>query len=118
MATAGTVTREIALNQFPTPEELWTRYRAAKGYTAAQASVASQQYYSDGSQKSPRYWHHVAINRKVDAIASGMNRILLVMATDTGKTYTAFQIIWRLWKSGAKKRILFLVIPVQNDFAA
>jgi type I restriction enzyme R subunit len=107
--TGGTVTREIPLDQFPTPEELWARYRNAKGYTANQATIATQDYFDDGSRKSPRYYQLVAINRTVDAIARGENRILLVMATGTGKTYTAFQIIWRLWKSGAKKRILFLV---------
>jgi type I restriction enzyme R subunit len=107
--TSGPVTREIPLDQFPTPEELWARYCKAKGYTPKQESVATQDYYDDGSQKSPRYYQQIAINRTVDAIARGMNRILLVMATGTGKTYTAFQIIWRLWKSGSKKRILFLV---------
>lgn len=107
--TSGTVTREISLDQFPTPDELWTRYRKAKGFTPTQEVVATQDYYDDGSRKSPRYYQLVAINRTVDAIAQGQNRILLVMATGTGKTYTAFQIIWRLWKSGAKKRILFLV---------
>ena len=94
---------------FPSPDELWARYRAAKGYTAAQEAVATQDYYDDGSGKAPRYYQLIAINRTVEAIARGENRILLVMATGTGKTYTAFQIIWRLWKSGAKKRILFLV---------
>jgi type I restriction enzyme R subunit len=108
-ATGGTVTRELPLDQFPTPEELWSRYRAAKGYTSEQEAVATQDYYYDGSRKTPRYYQHIAINRTVDAIARGENRILLVMATGTGKTYTAFQIIWRLWKAGAKKRILFLV---------
>ena len=108
-ATTGTVTREIPLEQFPTPDELWTRYCRAKGYTANQESIATQDYHDDGSKKSPRYYQLIAINRTVDAIARGMNRILLVMATGTGKTYTAFQIIWRLWKSGTKKRILFLV---------
>jgi type I restriction enzyme R subunit len=107
--TGDTVEREIALDQFPTPEELWDRYRATKGYTAEQETVATQDYYDDGTEKSPRYYQHVAINRAVDAIARGENRVLLVMATGTGKTYTAFQIIWRLWKAGAKKRILFLV---------
>ncbi len=106
--TGSTITREIPLDQFPTPEELWTRYRAAKGYTPEQEAVAVQDYY-DGSRKTPHYYQHIAINRTVDAIARGENRILLVMATGTGKTYTAFQIIWRLWKAGAKKRILFLV---------
>ncbi|MCX6915531.1 MAG: DEAD/DEAH box helicase family protein [Verrucomicrobia bacterium] len=107
--TTGTVTREITLDQFPTPEELWARYCKAKGYTADQKAVATQDYYEDGSQKIPRYYQIIAINRTVDAIARGLTRILLVMATGTGKTYTAFQIIWRLWKSGTKKRILFLV---------
>jgi type I restriction enzyme, R subunit len=103
------VTREIPLDQFPTPEELWTRFCAAKGLTPEQEAVAKQDYYEDGSQKAPRYYQLIAINRTVEAIARGENRVLLVMATGTGKTYTAFQIIWRLWKSGAKKRILFLV---------
>lgn len=105
----GVVTREIALNLFPSPADLWARYRAAKGLTDKQASVAEQDYYFDGSNKAPRYYQLIAINRTVEAIAQGENRILLVMATGTGKTFTAFQIIWRLWKSGAKKRILFLV---------
>jgi len=105
----GAVEKEISLDQFPTPAELWQRYRAAKGYTDPQEAVATQDYYDDGSGKTPRYYQFVAINRTIDAIARGDNRILLVMATGTGKTYTAFQIIWRLWKSGAKKRILFLV---------
>ena len=65
-------------------------------------------YFSDGSDKSPRYYQRNAINAAIEAIATGHNRGLLVMATGTGKTYTAFQIIWRLWKSGRKKRILFL----------
>lgn len=107
--TAGTVTREIPLDQFPSPEELWSRYCAANSLTKPQAEVATQDYFDDGSQKSPRYYQRIAINRTVDAIARGQDRILLVMATGTGKTYTAFQIIWRLWKAGAKKRILFLV---------
>jgi type I restriction enzyme R subunit len=107
--TGGTVEREIPMEQFPTPGELWARYRTAKGYTDTQAAVTTQDYYDDGSGKEPRYYQLVAINRTLDAIARGENRILLVMATGTGKTYTAFQIIWRLWKSGDKKRILFLV---------
>jgi type I restriction enzyme R subunit len=108
-ATSGTVTREIPLDQFPSPEELWFRYCAAKGWSEEQRRVTTQDYYDDGSRKSPRYYQLIAINRTVEAIARGEDRILLVMATGTGKTYTAFQIIWRLWKSGAKKRILFLV---------
>ncbi|MEQ1752116.1 MAG: DEAD/DEAH box helicase family protein, partial [Prosthecobacter sp.] len=108
-ATTGTVTREIPLDQFPTPDELWARYCKAKGMKPEQFTIIAQDYYDDGSGKAPRYYQIIAINRTVDAIARGENRILLVMATGTGKTYTAFQIIWRLWKSGAKKRILFLV---------
>ncbi len=107
--TSGTVTREIPLDQFPSPQELWQRYCAAKGWSDTQQQVNTQDYYDDGSGKSPRYYQHIAINRTVEAIARGENRVLLVMATGTGKTYTAFQIIWRLWKAGAKKRILFLV---------
>ena len=106
---SGAVTREIPLALFPTPDELWTRYCKAKGYTAVQERVATQDYYEADSQKRPRYYQLIAINRTVDAIARGAARILIVMATGTGKTYTAFQIIWRLWKSKAKKRILFLV---------
>lgn len=109
LATGGVVERELSLDEFPSPEDLWRRYRAAKGLTDRQEDIATQDYYDDGSGKMPRYYQQVAINRTVEAIARGQNRILLVMATGTGKTYTAFQIIWRLWKSGAKKRILFLV---------
>lgn len=108
-ATGGAVTREIPLDQFPSPDELWSRYCASRKLTAPQVAVTMQDYYDDGSRKSPRYYQLIAINRAVEAIARGNNRILLVMATGTGKTYTAFQIIWRLWKAGAKKRILFLV---------
>jgi len=107
--TADPVEKEIPLVYFPTPAELWNRYRFAKGYSPEQEAIATQDYYDDGSGKAPRYYQLTAINRTVDAIARGENRILLVMATGTGKTYTAFQIIWRLWKAGAKKRILFLV---------
>jgi len=107
--TSGLVTREISLDQFPTPEELWMRHCNAKGWNDTQQQVNTQDYYYDGSGKSPRYYQHIAINRTVDAIVRGENRVLLVMATGTGKTYTAFQIIWRLWKAGVKKRILFLV---------
>src|SRR5262249_36423523 len=105
----NTVETEIPLDQFPSPEKLWARFSKAKGYTPAQEAVTTQDYYDDGAGKTPRYYQLIAINRTVEAIARGENRILLVMATGTGKTYTAFQIIWRLWKSGAKKRILFLV---------
>ncbi|MEW6516820.1 MAG: EcoAI/FtnUII family type I restriction enzme subunit R [candidate division FCPU426 bacterium] len=108
-ATSDTVTREIPLDQFPAPQELWLRYCRAKGWTDAQQQVNTHDYHDDGFGKSPRYYQQIAINRTVEAIARGENRVLLVMATGTGKTYTAFQIIWRLWKAGVKKRILFLV---------
>lgn len=101
--------KELALNQFPSPGELWQRYCAWKGINTSQAkSTVEMPYYDDGTGRSPRYYQASAINNTIEAIARGQQRILLVMATGTGKTYTAFQIIWRLWKSGTKKRILFL----------
>lgn len=103
-------TREIALalNGFPSPEDLWRRYRTWKGLDQAAEEIVLQDYYDDGSGKSPRYYQVNAINAAVEAIAKGRNRVLLVMATGTGKTYTAFQIIWRLWKAKRARRILFL----------
>jgi len=107
--TEGQIEKELPLEQFPTPDELWQRYKKYKGIvTQEQERVSSQAYFFDGSGRSPRYYQQIAINRSVEAIAKGQNRILLTMATGTGKTYTAFQIIHRLWKSGTKKRILFL----------
>ena len=102
------VETEISMDDFPPPEALWNRYKNLKGYNENTERIIKQDYYSDGSGKSPRYYQMNAINRTVEAIARGEKRILLVMATGTGKTYTAFQIIWRLWKSKTKKRILFL----------
>ena len=99
---------EIALDDFPSPETLWQKYIFFKGYTDAQIPIITQDYHDDGMGKSPRYYQLQAINKTIEAISSGRDRILLVMATGTGKTYTAFQIIWRLWKSRQKKRILFL----------
>ncbi len=108
-ATDGNIETEISLDDFPTPDQLWERYKKYKGITTPEAEkISSQEYYFDGTDRKPRYYQQIAVNRTVEAIASGQNRILLVMATGTGKTYTAFQIIHRLWKSGAKKRILFL----------
>ncbi len=104
----GKVEKEITLNQLPSPEELWGIYCESKGITPEQEKVITHDYHNDGSGKTPRYYQMNAINKTIDAIAKGDDRILLVMATGTGKTYTAFQIIWRLWKSGAKKRVLFL----------
>ncbi len=102
------VEQEISLDEFPTHEELWAKYQQWKGYQPNELATITQGYYEDGSGKSPRYYQMHAINKTVEAIAKGQDRALLVMATGTGKTYTAFQIIWRLWKSGIKKRILFL----------
>ncbi|WP_197411854.1 EcoAI/FtnUII family type I restriction enzme subunit R [Psychrobacter sp. P11G3] len=99
---------EISLGDFPTPAELWNKYCQWKGYTQAQLPIITQDYHDDGSGKSPRYYQLQAINKTIEAISRGQDRILLVMATGTGKTYTAFQIIWRLWKAREKKRILFL----------
>lgn len=108
-ATNGNIEAEIGLDDFPTPEQLWEKYKKYKGISTPEAEkIASQEYYFDGTNRKPRYYQQIAVNRTVEAIAGGQNRILLVMATGTGKTYTAFQIIHRLWKSGAKKRILFL----------
>lgn len=98
----------LALDTFPTPKGLWETYREWKGLTSESERIVLQDYYTDGSGKAPRYYQINAVNAAVEAIAKGRDRILLVMATGTGKTYTAFQIIWRLWKAGLKKRILFL----------
>lgn len=105
---AAQMETEISLDQFPSPDELWQRYCAWKGFTPATMPVVESPYYDDGPGRSPRYYQTIAVNRTVEAVAKGRDRLLLVMATGTGKTYTAFQIIWRLWKSGQKKRILFL----------
>ena len=106
--TGAQVETELTLDQFPTPDELWQRYCQWKGLDNKAQQKVEAPYYDDGSGRSPRYYQMNAINRTVEAVARGQNRILLVMATGTGKTYTAFQIIWRLWKSRQKKRILFL----------
>lgn len=99
---------EISLEDFPTPDQLWDKYCHFKNYTPAQLPIITQDYHDDGSGKTPRYYQLKAINKTIEAISRDQQRVLLVMATGTGKTYTAFQIIWRLWKSGQKKRILFL----------
>lgn len=106
--TSGKIEQEIPLDAFPTPEQLWQRYCAWKNIDHVQEPIVTQNYYDDASGKTARYYQLIAINRTIEAIARGENRVLLVMATGTGKTFTAFQIIWRLWKSGTKKRILFL----------
>jgi type I restriction enzyme R subunit len=98
----------IELSDFPTPAQLWQKYCAYRGFKDAQLPLITQDYHDDGSGKAPRYYQLQAINKTIEAVSQGKNRMLLVMATGTGKTYTAFQIIWRLWKSRQKKRILFL----------
>ena len=101
----GVLERNLSLDEFPSPADLWAKYCAWKGWTPDVQQVVASDY---APSKTPRYYQLAAINRTVEAVAQGRHRVLLVMATGTGKTYTAFQIIWRLWKSGAKKRILFL----------
>ncbi|MCL4109335.1 UNVERIFIED_CONTAM: hypothetical protein GTU68_038964, partial [Idotea baltica] len=107
-ATDGLRERQLTLEQFPSPSELWQKYCLWRGITEESRPVVESDYYADGSSKTPRYYQQNAINRTIEAITRGQQRCLLVMATGTGKTYTAFQIIWRLWKSRAKKWILFL----------
>jgi Type I site-specific restriction-modification system, R (restriction) subunit and related helicases len=100
--------KKLALAAFPSPEELYKRYRIDKGISMAEEKVMLEPYYYIPNYKTPRYYQRVAINRTVDAVAKGRERILVVSATGTGKTYMTFQIIYRLWKSGLKKKILFL----------
>ena len=106
---AALTEQELSLADFPSPTELWQRYCHYKGLETADAKhTVEMPYYDDGMGRAPRYYQANAINNTIEAVAKAQQRILLVMATGTGKTYTAFQIIWRLWKSGTKKRILFL----------
>ena len=120
--------RDIAMEDFPTPDELYARFQkganGGAGLTQAEETIIGQPYYSSQSTYPPRYYQRVAVNRTLDAIARGQNRILLVMATGTGKTYTAFQIVYRLLRSGMKKKILYLADrnilvdqSIQQDFA-
>lgn len=106
--SGAAVETHLTLAQFPAPADLWARYCAWRGLDATSTPKAEAAYYDDGSGRAPRYYQVNAINRTVEAVAKGQRRVLLVMATGTGKTYTAFQIIWRLWKSKQAKRILFL----------
>ena len=107
--SSGNIETELDNDSFPGPQELWAKYKQYKGIETPEAEkVVEQDYYFDGSGRTPRYYQQNAVNRTVEEIAKGKDRIILVMATGTGKTYTAFQIIHRLWKSGKKKRILFL----------
>ena len=100
---------EFPLEAFPSPAELWQRYKTFRGITDDEQALVTEPYFDDGSGKEPRYYQAEAINRVVEKVAKGDKRLLLVMATGTGKTYTTFQIIWRLWKAKKAKRILFLV---------
>ncbi len=103
------IEQELSLEEFPSPEHLWRKYKVFKGINGERANqIVEQDYFFDGSGRRPRYYQQNAVNRTLEAIANGQDRILLVMATGTGKTYTAFQIAYRLWKSRAKKRILLL----------
>lgn len=108
MKTAGDIEQFLPLNQFPTAEQLWSMYKSEKDLTDQQEAIIEEPYYMQRDDRKPRYYQLNAINRTVETIARGQNRVLLVMATGTGKTFTAFQIIWRLWKAGQKKRILYL----------
>ena len=108
IATDGIIERELGLHEFPSADTLWQLWKSHKQLSDQENTLVTEDYYSDDSDKTPRYYQLLAINRSTEAIAKGQKRILLVMATGTGKTYTAFQIIWRLWKAKFKKRILFL----------
>ena len=108
-AKEGKIEKDLNLNEFPSPQDLWKRYKAYKGFDSQdQENTYLQDYHYEQGGKNPRYYQSIAINRSVEAVIKGQNRQLLVMATGTGKTLVAGQIIWRLWKSGIKKRILFL----------
>ena len=116
--------RQFGLDEFPTEAELTARYKAERGLTPVQEQMLDQPYYSSQNTYPPRYYQRIAINRTVDAIARGQDRLLLVMATGTGKTYTAFQIVYRLLQSGMKRKILYLADrnllvdqSIQQDFA-
>ena len=116
--------REFGLDEFPTEEELVTRFKKEAGLNQSQELMLGQAYYSSQNTYPPRYYQRIAINRTLDAIARGQNRILLVMATGTGKTYTAFQIVYRLLQSGLKRKVLYLADrnilvdqSIQQDFA-
>ena len=116
--------RQLTLSEFPTPDELFARYQAGKGLNDKEKKIIEQPYYSSLTTYAPRYYQRNAVNRTVDAIAKGQQRLLLVMATGTGKTYTAFQIVYRLLKSGMKKKVLYLADrnilvdqSIQQDFA-
>ena len=108
-AAGEDIETQFSLEAFPPPQELWQRYKQFRGIADKSDELVLQPYHVDSSGKEPRYYQVEAINRVVEAVAKGQKRLLLVMATGTGKTYTTFQIIWRLWKARVVKRILFLV---------
>jgi type I restriction enzyme R subunit len=108
-AAGEDIETQFPLDAFPTPPLIWYRYKNYRGIRDEEEPLVLQPYHEDASGKEPRYYQANAINRTIEAVAAGQNRVLLVMATGTGKTYTTFQIIWRLWKAGAIKRALFLV---------
>jgi type I restriction enzyme, R subunit len=105
----GDIESELPLDAFSPPEVLWASYKAFRGIEDKDQKLVVQPYYEDSSGREARYYQVEAINRTIEAVANGQKRVLLVMATGTGKTYTTFQIIWRLWKAKAVKRVLFLV---------
>ena len=120
--------RQLSMSEFPTFDELLSRYKAGMnqgaGLTSEEETLLKQPYYTSATTFVPRYYQRIAVNRTLDAIAKGQDRLLLVMATGTGKTYTAFQIVYRLLKSGLKKKILYLADrnilvdqSIQQDFA-
>ena len=116
--------REFGLDEFPTEQELVARYKQESSLTSTQEAILEQPYYTSQNTYPPRYYQRIAINRTVDAIARGQQRLLLVMATGTGKTYTAFQIVYRMLQSGMKRKILYLADrnilvdqSIQQDFA-
>jgi type I restriction enzyme R subunit len=107
--TSNSIETEISLDEFPSPETLWNKYLKYNNLENPKAKeIVEKDYFVDDSGMNPRYYQQNAVNRTIEAVAKGQNKIILVMATGTGKTYTAFNIIWRLWKTGVKKRILFL----------
>jgi type I restriction enzyme, R subunit len=108
-AAGEDIETQFALHSFPKPQLLWQRYKLHRGIRDDEEPLVLEPFYEDTSGKEPRYYQADAINRTIEAVAAGENRVLLVMATGTGKTYTTFQIIWRLWRAGAIKRALFLV---------
>jgi len=102
------VEQHLGLNEFPSREELWSGYQQWKGLEHADEALVTSPNHSEAGGKAPPYYQQLAINRTIEAIARGQRRRLLAMATGTGKTYTAFNIIWRLWNTGTAKRVLFL----------